>query len=162
MALIFGLGTVLERPAFLGVVGLAGGVALLVTGALMLRVTRSLKLPQESQGQRGGAPLSAAGIVATGALTSLTNPYFTLWWATVGLNLLGQARPLGALGYAVFYVGHVSADLIWYGAVSESVHRGRKLLSDRGYRWLVGACGTVLMAFGLFFAWRGWHFVRMA
>jgi len=162
LAIILGLGDVMKRPAFLGAVGLAGGAALLVMGALMLRVAPALRLPQKAQNGGQDAPPGTARIIAAGALTSVSNPYFVFWWATVGLRLLGQAEPLGSLGYAAFYAGHVSADLLWYGAVSESVHRGRKLLSDHAYRWLVGACAAILLGFGVFFACQGFALVREA
>jgi threonine/homoserine/homoserine lactone efflux protein len=155
IAIVVGLGAVLARDTFVGCVGLAGGAALLVMGALMLRAAPGLTLPDRAGDADGNAPFSALSVVASGALTSVANPYFTLWWATVGLNFLAQAKPFGPLGYAVFYVGHVLADLVWYGAVSESIHRGRRLLADRNYRLLIGVCGALLVGFGLYFGWRG-------
>lgn len=159
LAIIFGLGEVLARPSFVGVVGLLGGAALLGMGVLMLAATPTIELPGPPDPAAGPPAPAAWHIVAAGALTSLANPYFPLWWGTVGMNFLVHARPLGASGYVVFYVGHLLADLAWYGAVSESVHHGRRLLSDRSYRWLVGACGVLLIGFALFFAQRGWRFL---
>jgi threonine/homoserine/homoserine lactone efflux protein len=159
VALILGLGNVLSGPAFVGAIGLAGGAVLLVMGGFMLRAAPRVSLPRKSAEEGGDAPLGAGKIVATGAFTSVSNPYFTLWWATVGLSLLAQARPFGLPGYAVFYVGHVLADLAWYGAVSESVHRGRRLLTDSGYRRLVAGCAVLLIGFAAFFAYRGWRFL---
>lgn len=159
VAIILGLGGVLSGHAFVGVVGLAGGLVLLVMGGLMLAAVPRLSLPQRSSEQSGDASLGAGKIVAAGAFTSVSNPYFTLWWATVGLRLLAQAEPFGAPGYVVFYVGHVLADLVWYGAVSESLHHGRRLLSDRGYRRLVAGCAVLLIGFAAYFAYGGWSFL---
>ncbi|MCK4374581.1 MAG: LysE family transporter [Candidatus Brocadiae bacterium] len=157
MAVIFGLGEALASPGFKGTVGLAGGAVLLTMGALMLRAAPRLALP--TAGSDSPGRVGTLRVVAAGALTSVSNPYFVLWWATVGLGLLTQAKPFGAPGYAVFYVGHVLADLLWYGAVSESVHRGRRLLSDRSYRRLVGLCGILLAGLALLFAYSGWRFL---
>ena len=158
-AVVLGLGNVLSADRFVGIVGLAGGAMLLAMGALMVRAAPRASLPPTDGAGEGGGKTELWRIVGTGALTSLSNPYFPLWWATAGLNFLAQAAPAGLVGYSVFYVGHVLADLVWYSAVSESMHRGRLLLSDRGYRRLVGACGVLMAAFGVFFAVRGYGFL---
>jgi threonine/homoserine/homoserine lactone efflux protein len=156
-ALVLGLGEQLSRDLFVGTVGLAGGLALAALGAAMLRSARGLKLPDRSSPPMQGSREGLLRIVGSGAITSVSNPYFTLWWATVGLNFLVQARPFGPAGYATFYAGHVLADMVWYGAVSESLHHGRRLLSDATYRLLIRCCAGLLAAFGAFFVWRGWH-----
>jgi threonine/homoserine/homoserine lactone efflux protein len=160
LAIIFGLGSVLSAHVLVGVVGLAGGAVLLAMGGLMLKAAPRLALPQSSAEQGGDARLGAAKIVAAGAITSLSNPYFPLWWATVGLSLLARAEPFGPTGYVVLYIGHVMTDLAWYGAISESVHRGRRLLSDRSYRWLVAVCAVLLIVIAVVFAWQGWRSLR--
>jgi len=155
VAIILGLGSVLSGHTFVGVVGLAGGAVLLVMGGLMLSAAPRLSLPQRSAGQGADVPVAAGKIIAAGAVTSLSNPYFPLWWATVGLSLLARAEPFGPAGYVVLYIGHVMTDLVWYGAISESVHRGRRLLSDRGYRWLVAGCAVLLIVLAGIFAYQG-------
>jgi threonine/homoserine/homoserine lactone efflux protein len=138
VAIVLGLGKVLSADRFVGIVGLAGGTVLLAMGVMMTRAAPRAALPPRDGGTEGRVRIELWRIVSTGALTSLANPYFPLWWATVGLNFLALAAPAGLEGYSVFYAGHVLADLVWYSAVSESMHRGRRLLSDRGYRWLIG------------------------
>jgi len=154
-ALVLGLGETLSARAFAGVVGMAGGAVMALMALQMLRGLPSLKLPP-LQGGRPLADPAMARIVALGAVTSISNPYFVLWWATAGLGFMANAAPHGTVGYAVFYVGHILADLAWYWAVSESVHRGRRFLSDAGYRWLVGTCATFLGGFAVYFAWNGY------
>ena len=156
LALIFGLGKTLRMDAFVGGIGLAGGAMLLAMSALMLRALPRLSLPQRQALLGDGAVPGTLKIAAVGLATSVSNPYFTLWWATIGLNFMAQAAPFGALGYAVFYSGHILADLAWYSAIAESMHRGRRLLSERGYRWLVGFCAILLVGFGVYFGYSGW------
>ncbi len=153
-AVVLGLRERLRGDAFLGTVGLAGGAVLLAMSAGMLRSLPSLHLPGPGEAREDGAP-GAMGVVVAGAVTSLSNPYFFLWWATIGMGLLAKAAPYALPGYAVFYVGHVLADLVWYAAVAESVHRGRKVLSDRAYRVLVGVLAVCLAGFAVWFAWGG-------
>jgi threonine/homoserine/homoserine lactone efflux protein len=150
LLIALGLESFLTGGMFLGIVGLAGGTMLVVMAAMMLRALPGLELPDAAAGN--APPMRHLKSVFAGGATSLATPAWPLWWATIGLGFMAnQARPLGAAGYVVFYLAHVMGDLVWYAAVSESVHRGRKLLSNRSYRWLVGVCAALLIVFaGLF------------
>jgi len=146
-----GAGGFLKRPGPFAVVALAGGAALLVMGALMLRGARKATMagptgaaaPEESSG--GAAGLGRT--VLAGAGVSLSNPYWSLWWVTVGMGYLASAAAWGWPGLGVFFAGHILADLAWYWLVTAAVARGRKLLSDRGYRALIVGCGLFLVGF---------------
>ncbi len=93
--------------------------------------------------------------VLAGILTSLSNPYWALWWATVGLSYIALSLQLGWAGLAFFYLGHILSDLAWYSAVSVALAMGRRLITDRTYRGLVTACAVFLVGFGLYFGYAG-------
>ncbi len=154
LAVIFGLRKVLTEDLFIGVVGVAGAAVLLLMAGMMFRAVPRLRLP-DPEGRDPDEVPKWWRFVGAGALTSLSNPYFVVWWVTVGMGFLGRAAPYAAAGYVVFYLGHVMADLAWYSAVSESVHRGRRLLSDRAYRWLVGGMAVCLAGVAAWFGFDG-------
>ncbi|MEI7434838.1 MAG: LysE family transporter [Methanomicrobiales archaeon] len=52
---------------------------------------------------------------------------------------------------AAFLVGHWIAEITWYTVVSVTIHRGRTLLSDNGYRAINTLCGVFLVIFGVWF-----------
>ena len=54
-----------------------------------------------------------------------------------------------------FFAGHILADLLWYTAVSTAVAKGRRLLTDRIYRRLIGLCAAFLVLFSLYFLYAG-------
>ncbi len=144
-ALALGLGGVLARPEVAGWVGGAGALILLWMGTGMLRSLPGLKLDL--------SPGKATGPVRDGFLLSLANPYWSLWWVTVGLSLVAMAletRPAW-LGVTVFYAGHISADVAWYFLLALVVAKGRRFLNDRVYRALVGVCAIFLLGFGVYF-----------
>jgi threonine/homoserine/homoserine lactone efflux protein len=88
-----------------------------------------------------------------GAAVSIGNPYFALWWATVGLGLLGSAARLGRPAVACFYVGHVLSDFAWFAFVAGSLALGRSVIvGGPAYRVLLMASGVFLVGFGLYFA----------
>lgn len=149
LLLFFGLAELVQRPAVFAVVALVGGALLVVMALGMWRSLPGLRLDLGSGDGRGMHPLAA------GVVISLANPYFTLWWATVGLGYLVVAHEAGPAGVVVFYLFHVLSDLVWYALVSGSVTYGRRFLSGRGYRALVGGCALFIFCFGCYFGWRG-------
>lgn len=144
----FGLGKILELSAVKAAAALAGGLILLWMGQGMIRAAPGLSMKAAVE-----APGSSINPVANGILASLSNPYWLIWWATVGLGYLVSAQKLGIAGVAVFFVGHISADFAWYSAVSLAVSRGRTVVSDKVYRSVIRACGALLLGFGAWFVW---------
>lgn len=151
--LLLGPGELLGRPPLFAAAALVGGAVLLWMGVGMLRALPALRLEPAEGAAPGLHP------VAAGAVVSLANPYFTLWWATVGLGYLAVAREAGAAGVLVFYLFHILSDFVWYAFVSNAVTCGRRFLGDRSYRLLVGGCALFVLAFGLYFGYRGLQLV---
>jgi len=150
-ALYLGLAEVVQRPTVFIVIACLGGLLLAWMGTGMLRNLSSLSLRVEA-GEEGSKALNP---VLSGALISLANPYFLVWWATIGLGYLAVAGQFGLAGVMIFYFFHILADLLWYAFISGSVHLGRRFLSDRIYRGLVACCAFFLIAFGSWFGWQG-------
>ena len=152
MALVAGLGPFLSRPWVSGVIGGVGAVILLWMGWDMLRSLPKLTLDLEHGAE------SAAGPVRDGFLLSLANPYWSLWWATVGLSLTAMAMDtgLGLWGLLIFYIGHISSDFVWFTSIGVIVAKGKRFLTDKVHRGLVGVCAVFILLFALYFAWYAW------
>ena len=102
-ALLVGLGQLLEHGLVAAAVALGGGLVLAWMGYGMIREgwqgEISLDLEQGKE-QRDGKGAFAAGVVAT-----VANPYWLLWWATIGANFVALARECPGLGF--FFSGHI-------------------------------------------------------
>jgi threonine/homoserine/homoserine lactone efflux protein len=105
------------------------------------REESDLEQPAIRWGATAGAPF-VAGIVLT-----LSNPYWWIWWLTFGAGFLAL-QP----AYAAFFVGHISADLVWFGILAFMASRGAKILGEK-YRWVVKGSGIAMAAFGVIFAY---------
>jgi len=92
-------------------------------------------------------------------LVSIANPFWLLWWATVGSTYLLWSLTVGIMGVALFYIGHILSDLSWYSLVSLLVARGRRMINNTTYRWLLGVCGLALLALGGYFLVSGIQFL---
>lgn len=158
LALVLGLGAYLTRPLVMGSIGAVGGLMLLWMGQDMLRSLPRLSLAAETRKGLSGASGRSSGPVRDGFVLSLFNPYFALWWATVGLSLvvLAMDSGLGWWGLLIFYVGHIGSDLIWYWFVAVVVSKGKKFVNDSFYRGLVGICAVMLIGFAIYFGYFAW------
>lgn len=159
--ILLGLAEWVKGDAALTVIALAGGGMLLWMAVGMIREVRTLTL---DIGDAAGAPGESEerGIrgaffrpVLSGIVASVSNPYWTIWWATIGLGYLVVSRELGAAGIALFFAGHLLADLAWYVFIGFAVSAGRSRFTDRTYRWIVGSCAACLFVFALSFGYFG-------
>ena len=152
--LSLGLGGWLSRPAVVGVLSLLGGAVLLWMGRGTILEARRAQLP--SLDSPGGRPAGSA--VWAGAGTTVSNPYWILWWATIGSGYVALSSAGGPAAVAVFFTGHILSDIGWLGLVSAIVASGRRLISDGVYRGLLTALGAFLVGFGVYFLWTSWRF----
>lgn len=144
---LFGLQRFLRNPFVVRAIGVVGGVFLLWMGFGMLRgYARRVVLNLD-----GDEKKIRLGPFAEGIIVSLSNPYWTIWWITIGLALAIYSLKYGLLGLSVFYVGHILGDFIWYGLVIAGVVSGRRFLSDRVYRAILLACGLFLILLAVCF-----------
>jgi len=153
LAVMAGLNRYLDRPdaPLVRAIGVIGGAMLLLMGGDMLRNVPHLSLRHVDTADLPYGPF-AAGIVY-----SAVNPYFWLWWASIGLGLIGQASAYGGrAGVVVFFSGHILADFTWYSLIAWLVSSGGRLLSDGVYRTLIGACALLLLWLGVRFVRLGW------
>jgi threonine/homoserine/homoserine lactone efflux protein len=87
-----------------------------------------------------------AGILATDA-----NPYFLLWWVTVGTALIINAKVFGFIGFLVFAITHWLCDFLWNTFVSVTVFKSKRFWTKKVHEIVFGFCFVVLVGFGTWF-----------
>ncbi|MEE4240834.1 MAG: LysE family transporter [Desulfopila sp.] len=148
-ALLSGLAPLLLREDVFVAISFVGGTILLWMAFSMLRELPQLRFCFAAEEKR------QRNLVAAGIVLSAVNPYFILWWASIGFGYIVYSARFGAIGIAAFFLGHILADFVWYTAVSYGVHKGKNFLTDRGYRRLMGACALFLGLFSGYFFYSG-------
>jgi threonine/homoserine/homoserine lactone efflux protein len=136
LALFAGLAPFLKRAEVFIVIALAGGIILLWMAISMFRSLPTLHLDLTGEEQK------PKNLIMTGIVMSLANPYWTIWWATIGLGV-------------AFFIGHILADLAWYALISFSVAKGRSFFTETFYRRLIGGCACFLVLFAGYFFYSG-------
>lgn len=152
--LILGLAPFFQLPAVFVVSAIAGSAILLWMAGGMLRSLPGLSLNVAPRQGRLNHP------VFSGIVMSVSNPYWIIWWATIGIGYILYSRQFGMWGLVFFFTGHILADLVWYSSVAAVVAGGRRFLTDRLYRGLIAICAVFLIAFAGYFAYAGFDKLR--
>ena len=140
---------------FLIIFGLIGGILLVSFGIFVIRgvYKKPLNLDfatiskDDIKKFRGNSFLG-------GIWVSLSNPFWTIWWAFVGLSFMinfnvSFSNPMGLL---LFFLGHELGDFAWYIPISIFAYYGGRSLNEKVYKYVLIICGLFMMAFGIFLA----------
>jgi len=149
VALISGLAPILVRQDVFIFISLTGGAVLLWMGFSMLRTLPGLSLNYQVTTEK------PRNLVIMGIVLSAVNPYWLIWWASIGLGYIMHSLKFGMLGVTAFFLGHILADLAWYALLSFGISKGRHLFSNEFYRRMIGACAMFLIIFSCWFFYSG-------
>jgi threonine/homoserine/homoserine lactone efflux protein len=141
--IMLGAGSLLTSRSFSVSVGLAGGAVLIMMAVMLLQ---GLRRPVSAE-----APIEVRSPLWTGIALTGGNPYFLLWWATVGLSLASRAAELGMLAFAFFAIVHWLCDVIWLEMLSLASHSGRGVMGHRTQILIQIICALAMAGFGAWF-----------
>ena len=148
LALALGLLAAASQPMVKIGIGLMGGVGLIGFGVLQLYET--IKAKQDGEPNKT-TKLPTNSLMLGLALTGL-NPYFILWWLTIGSVLVVQALAFAAIvGVLVMYVAHVWMDYVFLTGIAHLAKKGRSIVGSRYYRIVLVVFGLVLISYGFRF-----------
>lgn len=133
--LLLAANAIKDNHLLVAVIGIIGGLCLAYLGYSMWRREAAVDDANETQGHS----------FVLGAIATVSNPYWFLWWIAIGLNLMLFAFKRGALGIGVFFIGHILADLVWYLLVGALTVGGRKKLEK--YSLLITQVGGIVLIF---------------
>jgi threonine/homoserine/homoserine lactone efflux protein len=122
-----------------------GGIAILVfAGFQVAGLTK--KWQSEHMGMGRKSPLIA------GIALSALNPFFLIWWFTVGLKLVADSEPFGlAAGIGLLFGFHIWMDYAWLSGTAYLASKGSSVLKSRYYPILVLTLVAVLVYYGIHF-----------
>ena len=142
LLIYFGFAQFFQNNVVQLVLSLLGGGMIIWLGISMFRARAEVV--------RRGKDLPYHAFTA-GILTSGLNPFFLLWWATVGSLLIMRFLDFGTTGLIVFIVVHWLCDLVWLSFVSILVYRTRSLWGRKFQEGVFIICSLLLVGFGGWF-----------
>jgi threonine/homoserine/homoserine lactone efflux protein len=128
-------------------IGLVGGVLLIVLGLRMIQKRADKEVIKTAFPYH---PYIA------GVITTISNPYFILWWATVGASLILWGLTFGLIGIVGFIIVHECCDLGWDYLVAYTSYKSRNLWTEKRKAYIFGFCGLLLVVFGVYFLFAFW------
>lgn len=161
-ALALGLSRVFQDSVVAGVVGLLGGGVLAWMGYGMIREAWQNRASLDVMPETETASTAGRGLISAGVLLSVSNPYWLVWWATVGSANMLRFLEYGLIGLGVFYVSHVSLDFVWNSLLSGLGGSGRQVVGDRVFRGILMTCGAFLILFAGYFIVTGVGYLTTA
>ncbi|MGQ0606614.1 MAG: LysE family transporter [Candidatus Nitrosotenuis sp.] len=92
------------------------------------------------------------GPYVTGILLTAFNPFFLVWWFSIGAKLISDAVLLWSFwGILIMFAIHIWMDYAWLGFVSAISANGAKFLSGKLYKIFMIGINAVLVYFGISF-----------
>ena len=130
-------------PQFRETIAILGALSLFAFAGIQIRST--IKKPSTIFQGRHGPFL--AGIILTGL-----NPFFLIWWFTIGFKLITDAVLLySILGIGIMFAFHIWMDYAWICLVAFVSSKGKKVISSKNYKIFMVAVSGILVYFGIVF-----------
>ncbi len=150
----FGVLKYLDNAMAVKIISVAGGAFLIYMAvSIIVSVARKkIKLDLDSKkitqnlGTKGALVITGKGI-----LISLANPYWYVWWMTIGAAFMVKSVQHSYGGVASFYTGHILADFIWYLFVGFLISTGRRFFNQKVYIGILISCSVFLLYLGIRF-----------
>jgi threonine/homoserine/homoserine lactone efflux protein len=85
------------------------------------------------------------------AFTAL-NPFFIIWWLTVGLKLISDSVYLFGIveGILILFSFHIWMDYAWLSVTAYLMSKGRLIIQERLYQYFLLSISFVLASYGLY------------
>ncbi len=161
VALCLGVVGFLRAPAAVKAIAVVGAALLIYLGVSLLRETVRGRATELAGAELAG-PVPASGPrasftsrvppVAAGVLVSVSNPYWWIWWVTIGAAFLVRYdvsfRSWPAL--AAFFLGHEAGDLGWFLAVSIVIGLGKSRIPRGVMTGIQAFCGVAIIGFAVY------------
>jgi threonine/homoserine/homoserine lactone efflux protein len=136
----FGLAQFFQNSVVQLILSVVGGGMIVWMGFDLFRARR--KLAREGKDTRYNA--FTAGIVMSGL-----NPFFLVWWVTVGsLLLMNFLNAVGTWGLPFFVVVHWLCDLVWLSIVSFTIFKTHRFWGQGVQEWVFIILSLALLYFG--------------
>lgn len=158
--LLFGFSFIIKNVLVVRMIGTVGGIILAWFGIGIIRNVYRGNISThflEASGPNGYDPAEdrQKGLdnpVIGGVLVSMSNPYWWVWWATIGFAFMIQFDISFQKWHRLiaFFVGHEAGDLLWYLLVSLLAFFGIRNLNKKAYYGILAGCGVFMILFGLY------------
>mgnify|MGYP003322084592 FL=1 len=131
-------------PEIRTIITVVGAVGLFGFAIIQIRAVMKKEFSIEIKSKQG--PLVA------GVLLSALNPFFIIWWLTIGLVLISKSiENFGLIGIVILFLFHIWMDYVWLFTIAAFSSKARNYLSKRNFKIIIVGLSLILIYFGIDF-----------
>ena len=139
-----GLFSIESIPEIRTVITILGAVGLFAFAILQIRSVTKQKFNLETR--------SGQGPFVAGIFLSALNPFFIIWWLTIGLVLISESiQNFGIIGIVILFLFHIWMDYVWLFTIAIFSSKAKNYLSKRNFKIIIIGLSVVLIYFGIDF-----------
>ncbi len=149
LILILGIGffSIENFPEIRTIITILGAAGLFGFALLQIRTVTKQKFSLETKSRQG--PLVA------GILLSALNPFFIIWWLTIGLVLILESiQNFGIVGIVILFLFHIWMDYVWLFTIAVFSSKAKNYLSKRNFKIIIIGLSMILIYFGIDFLFK--------
>jgi len=146
LILLLGVGffSIESIPEIRTAITILGAAGLFVFAILQIRSVTKQKFNLETR--------SGQGPFVAGILLSALNPFFIIWWLTIGLVLISESiQNFGIIGIVILFLFHIWMDYAWLFTIAAFSSKAKNYLSKRNFKIIIIGLSVVLIYFGIDF-----------
>ena len=131
-------------PEFRTIISIFGAITLF--GFAGIQITTVLKKKKNILNKPKQGP------IVTGILLSALNPFFIVWWLTIGFKLISDAMLIWAFaGILIVFVLHIWMDFAWLGITAFLASKSKGIISNTNYKIIILGLSATLIYVGIVF-----------
>jgi threonine/homoserine/homoserine lactone efflux protein len=159
---LFGFSSIILSNESLRVIGLIGGAAIIFFSLSQINgiIKRRRRVGEDINSYNNSNDIFKINTikrrldepVIIGLVFSILNPFFLVWWLTVGLKLISDSVYLFdtiVAGAIFLFSFHIWMDYAWLGATSYMIYKGRSILKARFYYIFLFSISIILASYGV-------------
>ena len=149
LILLLGVGffSIESIPEIRTAITILGAAGLFVFAILQIRSVTKQKFNLETR--------SGQGPFVAGILLSALNPFFIIWWLTIGLVLISESiQNFGIIGIVILFLFHIWMDYAWLFTIAAFSSKAKNYLSKRNFKIIIIGLSVVLIYFGIDFLFK--------
>ena len=146
LIVFLGLGTIsLETfPEYRILITVIGAIGLFVFAGLQIKSIFGKDFRNKTNSNKNS--------FLAGIFLSALNPFFIIWWLTIGIVLITESIALwGFSGILILFIFHIWMDYVWLFAVAGFASKAKNILSNNNYKILIVGLSILLVYFGVQF-----------
>ena len=169
---IFELSHFTVGPAALKVLGITGGIAIILFSVAQIsNVTEGIRDTGDAVDKNNKSKKLDIGYgnnylffldkinrridrepLIVGIIFTAMNPFFIIWWLTIGLKLISDSIYLFGIigGVLVLFSFHIWMDYAWLALTAYLISKGRSIFKLRSYYVFIICINVILISYGFY------------